>query len=181
MDVVLQPPSSVRPGEAITTPLIVSLKNMQLHGAHSSSGRFLVWAFASIVSDSSEQAVGSISNHPGLLSGSLVDSPHEARLDEGNVFEYVRFPQLVINQVGNYRIQVSLLRMPQVDIRGAPGRVENVGIVRTRSICVDPLASPSCPGKRPLHIGEITHLIFSGPEVSRRLKELRNIGVVDEC
>ena len=151
MDIVLQPPSSVRPGEAITIPLVVSLKNLQIHGAYGSTGRCPVLAFASIVPDSGDQAAESMSDSPGLLSGSLVDSPHEARLDDCNVFEYVRFPQLAINQAGEYRIQVSLLRMPQVDIRGPPGIVENVGIVQTRKIRVDPQASPSHPSALPTH------------------------------
>ena len=149
MDVVIQPPSTVRPGEALATPLIVSLKNMQVLGAHGPSGRCPVWAFASIIPGGSGEAAESVSDQRGLLSGSLVDSPHEAWLDDSNVFEYVRFPRLTINQVGEYRIQVSLIRMcpSQVGTREFPGTVESVGFVRTKNIRVDSAASTQSPSE----------------------------------
>ena len=146
MDVVVQPPSVVRPGETIGTPLIISLKNVHAAGPQGENARCPVWAYASVIPGTHSEPSDYMSDHPGLLSGSLVDTPHEAWLDDSNVFEYVRFPRLAINQAGVYRIQISLLRMSLADIRGPPGRVENVGIVTTRRIHVDPgatLAGPS--------------------------------------
>lgn len=134
MNVIVQPPSAIRPGSLLHPPIVVRLEG---HRAQNVNGIVNVndaniWALASVVS--ADGMVALAPPQTNLLSGTLVDSVHTASMEEGRRgMGYMTFPNLAINQAGDYRIRVSLVRMPTIE----DSEAINVQSIVTRVIRVD--------------------------------------------
>ncbi|KAL8708491.1 MAG: hypothetical protein Q9220_006649 [cf. Caloplaca sp. 1 TL-2023] len=113
MNVIVQPPLDVRCGDVLSPPISVSLQigdgPTAREGDSKDTSRY--WAVASLVSTDGLTALAPPST--SLLTGTVADSVHEARLthDERAV-GYFRYGNLMINQPGDYRLRFSLMQMP---------------------------------------------------------------------
>lgn len=142
MHIIIQPPVESRPGNTLTPPTIVSLRR---NGASQTEERLSAdinsyWAFVSVVSEDGLVALAPPST--SLLSGTLADSVHEARLTEaeGDV-GHLAFQNLAINQPGRFRLRISLLQMPGIQDgppRGGSGQpgVRNIASVLSHVVHV---------------------------------------------
>lgn len=113
MDIIVQPPSEIRPGELLRPPIVVRLEAQNQIGAVDNADVEIgnLWASAGIVSE--DGLVALAPPQPNLLTGTLVDSLHPRPSQEaGQELGYFRFPKLAIHQTGNFRIQFLLARMP---------------------------------------------------------------------
>lgn len=138
MNVIVQPPSEIRPGSLLHPPIVVRLEGHRAQNVNVNDAN--IWALASVVS--ADGLVALAPPQTNLLSGTLVDSIHTASVDEERRgMGYMTFPNLAINQAGNYRIRVSLVRMPTVD---NPEAI-NVQSIVTRVIRVDSRARAPAP------------------------------------
>ena len=147
MHIIIQPPIESRPGNTLTPPLIISLRRKE--GSRTEE-RLIAdihsyWAFVSAVSEDGLVALAPPSN--SLLSGTLADSVHEARLTEAEEdVGHVAFQNLAINQAGRFRLRISLLQMPGSQdgpSRGGWGQasVRNIASVLSHVIHVENSAS----------------------------------------
>lgn len=147
MHIIIQPPVESRPGNTLTPPLIISLRRNE--GSRTEE-RLIAdihsyWAFVSAVSEDGLVALAPPSN--SLLSGTLADSVHEARLTEAEEdVGHVAFQNLAINQTGRFRLRISLLQMPGSQdgpSRGGWGQasVRNIASVLSHVIRVENSAS----------------------------------------
>lgn len=143
MNVIVQPPSAIRPGAPLHPPIVVRLEGRRSHGSNAvvNVNDGSVWALASVVS--ADGMVALAPPQPNLLSGTLVDSIHTSVEESSRGLGYMTFPNLAINQTGNYRIRVSLVRMPTVEEHEAV----NVQSIVTRVISVDVHASAPSIGE----------------------------------
>lgn len=134
MNVIVEPPSEIRPGDLLHPPIVIKLENR--------SGRLVnneidiedgsLWAQASVVSEDGMVALAP--PQPNLISGTLVDSIRPATpKDESQELGYLTFPDLAIHQTGKFRIRISLIKMPATD---EPEAINLQSIV-TRIIKVD--------------------------------------------
>lgn len=117
MQIVIQPPAETRPGNILRPPTVVSLR--KVGASHREEGLSTdingYWAFVSVVSEDGLVALAPPST--SLISGTLADSVHEGRLTEAEEdVGHLAFPNLAINQIGRFRLHISLLQMP-----GSPG------------------------------------------------------------
>lgn len=138
MNVIVQPPREIRPGSLLNPPIVVRLDGHRAQNANDvvNVNDANIWALASVVS--ADGMVALAPPQTNLLSGTLVDSVHTASMDDGRRgLGYMTFSNLAINQAGNYRIRVSLVRMPTIE---DPEAV-NVHSIVTRVIRVDSRAS----------------------------------------
>ena len=138
MNVIVQPPSAIRPGAPLHPPIVVRIEGRRSLGINSvvNVNDESVWALASVVS--ADGMVALAPPQSNLLSGTLVDSIHTVSVEEGSRgMGYMTFPNLAINQTGNYRIRVSLVRMPTIE----DSEAVNVQSIMTRVIRVDAHAS----------------------------------------
>lgn len=141
MEVVVEPPRTVRPGQILHPPLVVGIRvektldigiqfpsSQILDDANGSSGPprheqeglhgqyEALWAFVSLIPRFPDPA-GSRPPLPRChtlgLSGTLTDSPHRLpdTLRENNMI-YVKFQDLTINSAGIFGLHVALCRMP---------------------------------------------------------------------
>lgn len=146
MHIIIQPPREARPGHNLVPPLTIFLRARNTDQDHEAVAEDTssYWASVSLVSEDGMIALAPPSTT--LLSGTLVDSIREPdpAEDEGGI-GYVLFERLAINQPGNFRLRISLPRMPTGDSDGSkttggsvppsPG-VLNTGSVVTRVICI---------------------------------------------
>ncbi|MCJ1427568.1 hypothetical protein MMC29_005471 [Sticta canariensis] len=138
MNVIVQPPSEIRPGSLLHPPIVVRLEGYRAQNATEivNVNDTNIWALASVVS--ADGMVALAPPQTDLLSGTLVDSVHTSSVDEGRrVMGYMTFSNLAINEAGNYRIRVSLVRMPTIE----DSEAINVQSIVTRVIRVDSRAS----------------------------------------
>lgn len=113
MHIIVQPPHQARSGHVLTPPTTISLRSSGASQAGQGLGGNInnYWAFVSVVSEDGMVALAPPSTT--LLSGALADSVHEDRLtDSGQGIGHCAFPNLTINQAGDFRLRISLLRMP---------------------------------------------------------------------
>lgn len=147
MNVIVQPPSAIRPGAPLHPPIVVRLEGRRSLGASSivNANDGSIWALASVVS--ADGMVALAPPQSNLLSGTLVDSIHTASVEEDSRgMGYMTFPNLAINQTGNYRIRVSLVRMPTIE----DSEAVNVQSIMTRVIRVDAHASAPSLSNEPV-------------------------------
>ncbi|KAL8647252.1 MAG: hypothetical protein Q9226_006507 [Calogaya cf. arnoldii] len=142
MRIIIQPPVESRPGNTLTPPLIISLRGTWVSPTEERLGADInsYWGFVSVVSEDGLSALAPPST--SLLSGTLADSVHEARLTEaeGDV-GHLAFQNLALNQPGRFRLRISLLQMPGIQADpptggfGPPG-VRNIASVLSHVIHV---------------------------------------------
>ncbi|MCJ1305218.1 hypothetical protein MMC08_008032 [Hypocenomyce scalaris] len=112
MDIVVEPAGNVRPGNVLHPPVVIELKHRSgLDNADSRHHNYdHLWALASILSDQGTTALAP--PRADLLLGTPVSSIHTAVQSESNTeIGYVSFSDLAIQQPGQYRLRVSLIRM----------------------------------------------------------------------
>ncbi|KAL8774277.1 MAG: hypothetical protein Q9209_001028 [Squamulea sp. 1 TL-2023] len=148
MHIIVQPPHEARPGDTLTPPITVSVRNVASHTEEAlGTGANSCWAFISVVSEDGLIALAPPSTT--LLSGTLADSVHESCLtDAERDVGHLSFQNLAINQPGRFRLRVSLLQMPRSQDWPSTGglgptSVRNVASVLSHVIHVDNDASAS--------------------------------------
>lgn len=145
MHIIIDPPIEARPGSTLIPPVTVALHARETDEDGEAQAEDLSSYFASVSLISADGLVALAPPSTTLLSGSLVDSIREPDPAEGErVVGYVLFQSLIINQPGDFRLRISLLRMPSdiSDAENAAGGfmlssgVLNTGGVTTRVIHV---------------------------------------------
>jgi len=138
----VQPPSQTRPGVPLYPPVTASLS--------SNTSTFIelsqTWAFATLIHKQSGEVLheglrGRIADsaHPlpdqteGQSSGSRSSSSSSTERDRA----YFYFPDLVIDEPGNYRIRVSLMEMDSSQDTSSEGVVCVRETIDSRSIIVE--------------------------------------------
>lgn len=134
MNLIVQPPSEIRPGDLLNPPIVVKLESQ--HDSHTIGDVDTeienLWAQASVVSEDGMVALAP--PEPNLISGTLVHSVQSVTPEEeSQELGYLTFPNLAFHQTGNFRIRISLVRMPGADEFEAI----NVQSIVTRVIKVD--------------------------------------------
>ena len=171
MEIVVQPPATARQGVRLYPPIAVRLRIRDARTNEEIEGRGQLgrlWALASVVEEDIRVEPRSPGAH--ILTGNLVDSAHplyddtdspvadqesgETTLAEphqaNTLGSYLIFPGLVLNETGNFRIRITLIRM-EIGGRAAAAAREGgltLGEVQSRIVRV---------GDRP-NIGEMSEL-----------------------
>ena len=111
MDIIIQLPEWVRPGQTISPPLVVRLSRREV-GGYVSDNLSHFFAFVSLTSADGNRSLAPPRND--LIAGNLSDSIHplgaDPAFDEQEV-GFMSFPNIRIQQMGHYRLRVSLLSM----------------------------------------------------------------------
>ncbi len=138
MHIITEPPIQVRPGNILIPPVRVALRTQETHeyGGAGAIDLSSYWASVSLISADGLVALAPPSTT--LLSGSLVDSIREPGPAEGDSdIGYVLFQNLAINQPGDFRLRISLLRMPSgisdAETTGG-GLLPSSGVLNTGSV-----------------------------------------------
>lgn len=146
MHVIIEPPQQVRPGRILNPPIVVRLDKTEAED-ESVTDPSLLFAFISITSED-----GSTSLAPprdDLIAGNLSDSVHtldsDSESDEEEV-GFLSFPNLRIQDPGNYRLRVSLMKMEVTDSSASTGAM-NLQSTLSRVIHVNSEAEDLSPGK----------------------------------
>lgn len=124
MQIMSQPGGALRPNVTLYPPLTVRLRSRDAGDSEADIARDMshLWAFVSLTD---EEGVGTlVPPRQGLLTGRLTDSPHplahgdqvgvdSARPEviEDATDSFTMFPDLVIREVGRYRLRVTLYSM----------------------------------------------------------------------
>ena len=146
MNVVVGPPPQVRPGATLNPPIIVRLARTDVEDeAVRDTSR--LFAFVSVTSED-----GSTSLAPprsDLVSGNLSDSVHALENDSGESDDeevgYLSFPDIRIQNPGNYRLRVSLMKIDAGGSSESTGAM-NLQSTLSRVIRVDNEAEDTPPG-----------------------------------
>ncbi|KAI4155922.1 MAG: hypothetical protein LQ340_000648 [Diploschistes diacapsis] len=146
MHVIIEPPQQVRPGRILNPPIVVRLDKTEAED-ESVTDPSLLFAFISITSED-----GSTSLAPprdDLIAGNLSDSVHtldsDSESDEEEV-GFLSFPNLRIQDPGNYRLRVSLMKMEVTDSSASTGAM-NLQSTLSRVIHVNSEAEDLSPGE----------------------------------
>ncbi|KAL8847878.1 MAG: hypothetical protein Q9221_007089 [Calogaya cf. arnoldii] len=135
MHIIIQPPVESRPGNTLAPPLIISLRRNDTSQTEErlSADINSYWAFVSVVSEDGLSALAPPST--SLLSGTLADLVHEARLTEaeGDV-GHIAFQNLALNQPGRFRLRISLLQMPGMQDNPPTGGFVPPGVKNIASV-----------------------------------------------
>ena len=138
MQIVIQPPVELRPGNILRPPTVVSLR--KVGASHREEGLNTdingYWAFVSVVSEEGLVALAPPST--SLISGTLANSVHHGRLTaaEDDV-GHLAFLNLAINQTGRFRLRISLLQMPGHPENMAAGESEPPDVKNIASVMSD--------------------------------------------
>ncbi|KAI4251206.1 MAG: hypothetical protein LQ352_004995 [Teloschistes flavicans] len=113
MHILVQPPHEARSGHVLTPATTVSLRSHQSDGEGENAADKVAgcWAFVSVVTEDGSTSLAPPSTT--LLSGTLVDSVRETSSHNEDDEEVGRIllENITINQPGEYRLHISLLRM----------------------------------------------------------------------
>ena len=146
MNILIDPPNQIRPGHLLNPPLILRLDQPPSEDPHSVStdDPTLLWAVVSLFPADSDTPIVPPQND--LLLGTHVDSVHPLTLQvPGREVGFVSFPDLAIREPGQYRLQISLIRMnsagPSSNVPPFEGGT-NIQHTFTRVITVVPDANP---------------------------------------
>ncbi|OCK85585.1 hypothetical protein K432DRAFT_256646, partial [Lepidopterella palustris CBS 459.81] len=145
MDVIVQPPSTVRLGIVLQPPVTVRLRSPPGDPASDAdiAETTNLLAVATLTADSIND-----STNPGdlsaLLAGRRFDSIHPYPEDDEGPADargvgYVSFPDLVIRQEGTYRIRVTLIRI-RASVSGesvAAAGGSSVQVVESETVTVE--------------------------------------------
>jgi hypothetical protein len=131
MEIAVQPPATAQPGMRLYPPITVRLRIRDARTDEEVDGRVQLgrlWAFASVLEEGDQTELRPSGTH--VLTGNLVDSAHPL-YDDGDSPEvdqessattaepyplntlgsYLTFPGLVLNDTGDFRIRITLIRM----------------------------------------------------------------------
>lgn len=154
MNIAVQPPSEIRPGDLLNPPIVVLLEGQKIQDADDGN----IWGLVSVVSADGLQALSPPQTN--LISGTLVDSIHSVSPGQGRrERKFLSFPSVAINQTGRYRIRICLVKM-----RNVQSEVVNMQSIMTRVIRVDAHASAPTLGKLAFLIWRAGPDYFIGPE-----------------
>ena len=145
MDVIVEPPPQVRPGTTLTPPIIIRLAKTDVEDEVERDTSRL-FAFVSVTSEDGSTSLAPPSSD--LVSGNLSDSVHTLESDSESDDEevgFLSFPDIKIQNPGNYRLRVSLMR---IDAGGSsePRGAMSLQSTLSRVIRVDNEAEESPPG-----------------------------------
>ena len=151
MEVVAQPPSTVRAGNYLDSTITVRLRTSRIGPTTEPVEPNRLFAVATLTAVRSTGTTEPVA--PGVLTGPrLVDSVRSLEEDEEQAPDtvgFVSFPNLMIRQEGTYRIVVSLIQMGGNGVQTQGGL--NLQSVETRHIVVEgnipngPLRGQSIP------------------------------------
>lgn len=123
MDIVVQPPRTAQVGQTLPGAIIVRLQTTNTDADDAIADSTNLVAVATLVPGSaSSDSIDSNALNP-MLAGRIFDTIHPFSDDEAdgciasmdmadpNGVGYMRFPELVIRQVGTYRIRITLIRI----------------------------------------------------------------------
>lgn len=175
MHIIIEPPIEARPGNTLIPPVTVALQARETdeNGEARAKDLSSYWTSASLISADGLVALAPPSTT--LLSGSLVNSIQEPDCAEGeSVVGYVLFQNLIINQPGDFRLRISLLRIPSdiTDVENATGGflpssgVFNAASVTTRVIHVQRDAPATRSGELTI-VGMETAILLQPDKPSR--------------
>lgn len=106
MDIVVQPPAEIQPGVTLDPPIVARVRARR--GAEDVPDISGIWASVFLTSEDGARVLAPPSRD--LLRGALVNSVQPV-VDEEGEKGYVSFPGLTIEQPGNYRLRICLIRM----------------------------------------------------------------------
>ena len=141
MNVLIEPPEYVRPGDILDPPLVIRLdQTVDQHLAGRPVEDYsLLWAVLSVVTEDGRTMLAP--PRADLLTGTRVDSVHALTpLQEEREIGFMAFPDLAIRDPGRYRIMVSLVRMNPLGTATVGPAGINVQNTSSRVIVVDPNA-----------------------------------------
>ncbi|MCJ1374182.1 hypothetical protein MMC20_005414 [Loxospora ochrophaea] len=137
MDIILQPPSRIRPSEDFAAPVIVRLRSMEGVDRDIVDNPESLWATVELVSEDGRTTLSP--PRSDLVTGSTwADSLQSLGSDQGDrELGYLRFPTLAIRRPGQYRFRICLRRTVWMENRPD---VLDVQSALTRLVRVDPAA-----------------------------------------
>ena len=144
MNVIVEPPPQVRPGQVLSPPVVIRLERAETE--ENDINPSLLFAFVSITSEDGSTSLAPPRND--LIAGNLSDSVHTLDSDTESDDEevgFLSFPDLRIQDPGSYRLRVSLMRMDVTSTEGPRGAM-NLQSTLSRVIHVDDEAEESSPG-----------------------------------
>jgi hypothetical protein len=137
MDVLVQPPPSVRAGRHLTPVLMVRLRSLQQGLDEDEDDAAHLLAVATLVAEHADKTHEELQN---ALAGRRFDSIHPFTDEtESRGVGYASFPDLVIRDEGVYRIRVTLIKVRNAEGGASPipDGGSNVHAVETNPITVD--------------------------------------------
>ncbi|EOA84656.1 uncharacterized protein SETTUDRAFT_163537 [Exserohilum turcica Et28A] len=123
MDIVVQPPRTAQVGQTISGSIIVRLRTTNADTDDAVADSTNLVAVAALVPGTNSSDAQDPNTLNSMLGGRVFDSIHPFSDDEAdgsiasmdmsdpNGVGYMRFPELVIRQVGTYRIRITLIRI----------------------------------------------------------------------
>jgi hypothetical protein len=123
MDIVVQPPRTAEVGQTIPGSIVVRLRTTNTDADDAIADSTNLVAVAALVPGSSSSDSPDPNTLNTLLAGRIFDTIHPFSDDEADGFiasmdmadpngvGYMRFPELIIRQVGTYRIRITLIRI----------------------------------------------------------------------
>lgn len=144
MNVLVQPPPQIRPGEVLNPPVVVRLEKIAgcNYSEFAAYDPAVLWAFVSVTTEDGQTSLAP--PRDDLLSGTPTDSVHTLDYAEGHEAGFMSFTDIAIRDSGRYRLRISLVKV------NAPGNnSSNVNLQSTlsRVIHVDVRAGTPSPGK----------------------------------
>ena len=106
MEIIVEPPAEIQPGVMLDPPIVARLRARD--GAEDTPDISGIWASVFLTSEDGVEVLAPPSRD--LLRGALVNSVQQV-VDEEGEKGYVSFPGLTIEQPGNYRLRICLIRM----------------------------------------------------------------------
>ena len=152
MDIVVQPPSRVRPGRLLYPPVVLRVRQQETVGFSSQPliNSSVLWALVSLVSADENMVLAP--PDPGLIIGNPVDSIHPLMPAlEIRDLGFASFPGIAIRDPGEYRIRVSLIRMTLSDAFGSPAQESGANLLNILSRIIrveDNVRSPAISESR---------------------------------
>jgi hypothetical protein len=141
LDLAVQPPTQIRPGETLYPPVAASLSSeTNMYNELSQT-----WAVATLVRQSGEVLEGHLGGRVADSAHPLPESSHGHNHSRGGGSSsnakkdraYFYFPDLIIHEPGQYRIRVSLMQMDFSGEASPSGEVKVCDYVESRSIVVE--------------------------------------------
>lgn len=134
MEIVVQPPSRVRPGRLLYPPVVLRVRQLEVLGLSSQplNNSSVLWVLVSLVS--ADESTVLAPPDPGLIIGNPVDSIHPLiPALESRDLGFASFPNIAIRDPGEYRIRVSLIRMTLSDASGSAAQESGANLLNILS------------------------------------------------
>ena len=179
LELLIKPPSLLRPGISPALPIVVAVKpetgkenGVGTCGVGDMSG---MWALVCLLSEDGSEVL--VPPQSGLLTGRMVASIHapSAQAEPNRqIVGYAHFPDLAITTPGAYRLRVSLIDMDSngPSYLGSREEGRNVRSIVSGVVRVVTNAAPELPGKcvESLHMKTLTKQAAGEIELVDRLR-----------